>query len=159
MFSVDELLSANETSCTATSCFVRVQCASQASTGVDNASLCSDVHHFFAPFKSLELGKGSVEVVDVKASSTAPAFDVTIRSGSFVALFVEVETASVSQGFWSESAFLMLPNETKVLTFTVFEEDDAGGAAQLSAEAFQSSLHVRWLQKIYETSAATALVV
>lgn len=156
VFSVDELLSANETSCTATSCFLRVQCSSKAPRIVDGASLCSDVNHFFAPFKSLDLGKGKIEIVDVKESPSAShkTIDVTIRSSSFVALFVEVETASVSQGFWSESSFLMLPDETKVLTFSGF--DDGEGGSEIAVEEFKKSLNVKWLQKIYENSAAPA---
>lgn len=138
-----------ETFCTVTSCFLYIQCHAKSSSSLKAQTLCSDVYHFFAPYKSLDLAKGGIEIVDVQESSASPtSFDVTIRSSSFVALFVEVETP-ISQGFWSENSFLMLANQEKVLTFSKFEADN-GEAGQPSIDEFKKSLSVRWLQKIYE---------
>ncbi|KAF1330351.1 Beta-mannosidase, partial [Globisporangium splendens] len=141
-FDVDELLAHKETSCTRKSCFLYVRCRSKTPETADSSSLCDDVYHFFAPYKSLHLEKGVVEVVSVKASSPT-SFAVTIRSSAFLALFVEMQS-SYSRGFWSKNSFLMLPSQTKELTFTGLDD------VQPSINDFKKSLDVKWLQKVYE---------
>lgn len=131
-----------------------IHCRTATLSAREAASSCRDVHQFFAPIKSLALARGSVAILNVTHSTAAPqAIDVMIRSSAFVALFVALET-TVARGFWSDSAFLMLANETRVLTFTPLEhEDDEDLLASL--DSFRASLRVKWLQQIYDNDSSS----
>ncbi|KAG7390066.1 hypothetical protein PHYBOEH_007174 [Phytophthora boehmeriae] len=148
--SITTFLDEAATSCHRRSCFLYVRCVVARATTPAVPTACEDTHHFFAPFKYLNLSLGQVAVHSiVKTSKTT--FTVKLLSTNFVALFVEVDAPGVL-GYWSSNSFLMLSNETKTLNFTMSTPDDS-----LSAEAFSKITQVNWLQKSYDNSLDAAV--
>ncbi|GMF49239.1 unnamed protein product [Phytophthora fragariaefolia] len=146
---IDAFLDHEATSCHSQSCFLYVRCSAP-------EDACEHTHHFFAPFKRLNLGWGEVSARPVAKTEDngAVVFSVELASTDFVALFVEVDAPGVL-GYWSANSFLMLANESRTLHFSV-----ANGAAAetLSAEDFSRAVAVTWLQKSYDNSAPDAAV-
>ncbi|KAG2787985.1 Beta-mannosidase [Phytophthora cactorum] len=147
---IDKLLDHDTTSCHRRSCFLHVRCVAKSSvTGLETAA-CEDTHHFFAPYKYLNLGWGEVaahSVVKTEAENVV-VFSVELVATDFVALFVEVDAPSVL-GYWSSNSFLMVGHETKTLNFTEAASEDAD---KLSVDAFSRLITVNWLQKSYDNS-------
>lgn len=114
---------------------------------IDNARACEDTYHFFAPYKHLQLGSGSINALVAPASNgDAKAFEVKVESSAFVALFVELDVPGW-RGIWSANTFLMLANQTKTLVFTLTDE---GVASEQAAADLTTALQIRWLQSIYD---------
>jgi hypothetical protein len=149
---IDAFLDHDETFCHRRSCFLYVRCvATSVVTGAEVAGACEDTHHFFAPYKHLNLGWGNVTAHSVAKTQTENAtsvFSVELVATDYAALFVEVDAPGVL-GYWSSNSFLMLGSEAKTLQFTVAESEDQ---EELSAERFAQLVQVNWLQKSYENS-------
>ncbi|KAL3656890.1 hypothetical protein V7S43_018229 [Phytophthora oleae] len=144
---IDTFLNHDDTSCHRRSCFLKVHCTTKSiSTGFEQVAVCEDTHHFFAPYKHLNLGWGEVTVNAVVKAQTG--FRVELVTTAFVALFVEVDVPGVL-GYWSSNSFLMLGNETKTLQFTATTSEDV---EKLSVDEFSRLLTVNWLQKSYDNS-------
>jgi hypothetical protein len=139
--SIRALLDEKETGCSRQSCFLYVHCS------IDNARACEDTYHFFAPYKHLQLGSGSINALITPASSgDTNSFEVKIESSAFVALFVELDVPGW-RGIWSTNTFLMLANQTKTLVFT---STDGEVVSEEAATELTAALQIRWLQRIYD---------
>ncbi|KAL4132938.1 hypothetical protein PRIC2_003267 [Phytophthora ramorum] len=151
---IDTFLDHESTSCHRRSCFLFVRCVTKSVATSTTVAACEDTHHFFAPYKRLNLGWGEVAAHSVVKTEmdSAVTFSVKLVTSYFAALFVEVDAPGVL-GYWSSNSFLMLGNETKTLNFTL-----ASDAEKLSTDAFSRLLTVNWLQKSYDNAVDEAAV-
>ncbi|KAG7379906.1 hypothetical protein PHYPSEUDO_008028 [Phytophthora pseudosyringae] len=150
---IDAFLDHDATSCHRRSCFLQVRCVAKSSVSESKeVAVCEDTHHFFAPYKHLNLGWGEVAAHSAIQTQTdnAVVFSVELVATDFAALFVEVDAPGVL-GYWSANSFLMLGNESKTLHFTMAAVEDVD---KLSVDAFSRLLTVNWLQKSYDNSIA-----
>lgn len=151
---VKDLLDTDSTGCSSKSCFLYARCVA---TLPDTSLPCEDVYHVFAPFKNLQLGRGSITVSSVAQVTSSASdeieelrFNVQIQSTDFVALFVELDVPNV-RGFWDLNSFMMLANDTKVIQFTQLREPNVEA---LTVEQLKQTVSVNWLQKIYESTSS-----
>jgi hypothetical protein len=104
----------------------------------------ADIGLTLLPLKAIVNAKElPAALVTAVAHAAAGQVTVTAAADKAAALYVYVTTAQ--RGTFTENGFHLLRGESRVLTFTSWDDDDEVPGGKFDPELFVSSLHVHWL--------------